>query len=89
MNNNSTPHPNGSKWSSAIIHRQYFPGRNFMFVINDLRMIHFRLLILKIKKAVNLFKTHGFDVVYDDTNQPMGATLVCSKEIMKLVDVLN
>lgn len=60
-----------------------------MFVINDLRMRHFRLLILKIKKAVNLFKTHGFDVVYDDTNQPMGAPLVCIIDIMKLAYVLN
>lgn len=60
-----------------------------MFVIINLRIRHFHLFNLKIKKAVNLFKTHGFDIVYDDKNQPMGAPLVYIIDIMKPVYVLN
>ncbi len=89
MNDNYEPHPNDSKWSSAIIHKQYFPGRNLLFVINNLRMRHLRLFDLKIKKAVNLFKTHGFDVDYNDSNQSMGAPRVCIMDIMKPVCALD
>lgn len=60
-----------------------------MLVINDLRMRHFSPIGFKNKKAVNLFKTHGFDVVCDENNQPMGAPLVCIIDIMKPVCVLN
>jgi hypothetical protein len=47
------------------------------------------LIDFKNKKAVNLFKTHGFDGFYDINNQPMGAPLVCIIDIMKPVYVLN